>query len=316
MLKALITRWLAGDTAIRPQDLAYEEHDEAHIRQRLHLVRDVDASFGPNEEARERLRQRHAAGLSIAHSHTSPPGAHAAVDNGSAVTDARLCHSSRHKQDRLPAGLKIGANEVLQRLLDAMHDGRGLHTEALLVALGALAGYACQMSLREEYIASGRAGERNLFVVVQTGNGRPLFYGEKLNRPLADGEYSVWSLAAAGAKAAGLEILPNLGEYYRHVIDRAGSASFGISFLPAGHEVPPPIQFVTTLWPVMPPLLEMYCERPSHWPIMLGCALQEAIAMSRGVLDPLLALSIVMESAIAMSKIAPLPDEGKINNKE
>ncbi|WP_157199276.1 hypothetical protein [Methylomonas koyamae] len=47
----------------------------------------------------------------------------------------------------------------------------------------------------------------------------------------------------------------------------------------------------------------MLCPHPAHWPILFGLAIQEAIHSGKSVIDPCIALKIVMESAIAMSKV-------------
>ena len=57
------------------------------------------------------------------------------------------------------------------------------------------------------------------------------------------------------------------------------------------------------IWPKLLPVVKQYCEAPSEWPILFGLAIQEPLYMGKGVIEPTLALSIVMESAIPMSKL-------------
>ena len=52
-------------------------------------------------------------------------------------------------------GAKLGGKEIFERLVRGMKTDRGVHTESLLCALGALAGYACQASLRANALAKG-----------------------------------------------------------------------------------------------------------------------------------------------------------------
>jgi hypothetical protein len=57
------------------------------------------------------------------------------------------------------------------------------------------------------------------------------------------------------------------------------------------------------LWPQLFPLAQKFCDKPSDWPILFGVAIQEIIFASKDLIDPDLALRIVMESAVPMSKI-------------
>lgn len=59
-----------------------------------------------------------------------------------------------------------------------------------------------------------------------------------------------------------------------------------------------------TIWPAFLPILEKLTGDPALWPQAYSFAIQEAIALMKGVVPPERALSIVMESAIPMSKVA------------
>src|SRR5262245_52822184 len=62
---------------------------------------------------------------------------------------------NQRKTDPL-VGAKIAGKEIVARLSNAMKDQRGVHAESLLCALGSLAGYACQASLRAQSIIKGQ----------------------------------------------------------------------------------------------------------------------------------------------------------------
>ena len=83
----------------------------------------------------------------------------------------------QRKNDPL-AGPKIGKKEVLRRLTEifSKNDPRGLHTESLLCALGALAGYACQASVFAKAVTNG---VKELYGVNVLGSGsESYFFGE------------------------------------------------------------------------------------------------------------------------------------------
>ena len=61
--------------------------------------------------------------------------------------------------------------------------------------------------------------------------------------------------------------------------------------------------YVRHLWPQLFPVAQRYCEKPDQWPVLFGVAVQEILFASKGLIDPQIALQIVMESAVPMSKI-------------
>lgn len=217
--------------------------------------------------------------------------------------DALLRQIAERRDTDPLIGAKIGSKEVFQRLLGRMKTDRGVHVESLLVALGALAGYACQASLRAQAASRGLP-ENAVFVSVETKDGKRFFFGDQLNRPLAESKYSVWGLAAAGAQHAGCSALPDVTEIFKHVSQTVGTAGFGkprIAPNHAPHDLP--LNYVRSLWPALLPTIQKFCPNPEDWPVLLGLSVQEAIDAGRKVVDPCTALRLVMESAIPMSKV-------------
>ena len=211
-------------------------------------------------------------------------------------------NSERSKTDPL-IGAKIGSKEVTQRLLAALTTERGVHIESLLCALGALAGYSCQASVRAQAIVRGLP-EVGLLTPVQTKDGKTYYFGDNLNKPLAESQYSVWSVAGGGAQQAGCSNLPDLTEIFKHTSSAIGTEAFGKPRVPeknTPHDLP--LNYVRTLWPALKPLVVKFCPNPEHWPVLLGLSIQEVIVMGKSALDPCLALRLVMEAAIPMSKV-------------
>lgn len=208
----------------------------------------------------------------------------------------------RSREDPL-VGAKFGAREVFQRLLAAMQDDRGVHAESLLCALGALGGYACQASLRAQAVAKGLPETAQL-QVVSTKGGAQYFFGDHLNDLLAGASHSVWSLAGGAAQHAGAKELPDLQEIFGHCASVVGTAHFGVPRVPdANRPAAQPLNYLQALWPGLLPTVKRFCPDPSHWPILYGLAIQQGIEMGKTALDPTLALRIVMESAVPMSKV-------------
>lgn len=208
----------------------------------------------------------------------------------------------KRKTDPL-IGAKIGGKEIFQRLLRGMKNERGVHFESLLCALGSLAGYSCQANLRAQAAEKGLP-ETAALIVMETKDGKKYFYGDPLNKALAEDSYSIWGLSAGAAQHNGCKELPDIKNIFTHVTQTTGTELFGIPRLPDGHNVGDmPINYLKTLWPLMFPMAKTFCQRPAEWPLLFGIAIQEALDLGKDVLAPDIALLIIMESAIPMSKV-------------
>jgi hypothetical protein len=202
-------------------------------------------------------------------------------------------------------GVKKGGKEIAAKLFTAMSAEKAIHLESLLSALGALAGYACQMSVREAYVVQQGRPEKEVFIVVKSKeNDVTYFFGDLLNKPLAESRYSVWSLASGAAQKLGLQQLIDLHDIFKHVTETLGSSEFGVPRIEIEHRAKEtPMNYVSFLWPKLFPLAQGFCKDPSDLPVVFGVAIQEILFASKGLIEPQLALRIVMESAVPMSKI-------------
>ncbi|MES2205891.1 MAG: hypothetical protein V4525_03730 [Pseudomonadota bacterium] len=208
----------------------------------------------------------------------------------------------RSKDDPL-IGAKIGSKEIFQSLLNGMKNESGVHVESLLCALGTLAGYSCQASLRAQ-AKSRHLADIVVFKIIKTKDNQKFFFGDALNNLLANSQYSVWELAAGAAQHAGAKEFPDLNDIFQHTTSVLGSNLFGIPRVPENHKAHDyPINYLKLLWPMLFPTLELFCPNPENWPILYGLAIQEAIEAGKSVINPTLALTIIMECAIPMSKV-------------
>ncbi len=200
-------------------------------------------------------------------------------------------------------GAKIGGKELSQRLVDTMKNEQGVHAESLMCAAGALAGYACQDAVRSANRAEGR-DELSGLSVADTRDGRKYVFGDPLNLPLVEAKMSLWTVAAGGAQACGCTSFPDVGDIFRHVASSVGSDSFGVPRLPTEHPVHEmPIVYLERLWIRHAPMVEKFCPRPEDRVLLYAMCIQDLMAQTKTVLDPCVALKIVMESAIPMSKV-------------
>jgi len=226
------------------------------------------------------------------------------------VTDpahAALFEALRKRRGTDPlAGARLGAQEIHQRLLQALSDGRGVHGESLLAVVGGLAGQAAQASLRACALAEGRP-EMGDFQVVGTRDGGTFLIGQHLTRVLAGGELSLWSLAAAAALQEGCRVLPDPAELFGHALSSLGSEAFGVARVPEAHRPSAAaIEALPALWPAVLPTVRDFCPDPAEWPVLFALLAQQTIILAKDVIDPCIALVLVMETAIAQAKV-PLP---------
>ena len=131
--------------------------------------------------------------------------------------------AERKKSDPF-AGVKIGCLEINQRIISALKNERGVHIESLLSVLGSLAGYACQVAVREEMVVQQRTPENQAFVIVESKDGSRYFFGDNLNKPLAESQYSIWALTAGAVNYLGKKP-PDISEIFKHVSNSLGTRS-------------------------------------------------------------------------------------------
>ena len=200
-------------------------------------------------------------------------------------------------------GAKVGGKEIYQRLIDAMKNEKGVHIDSVVCALGALGGYACQASLRAQALTQGLQ-ETSFLMTVNTSNGDTFFFGDPLNKLLLESSYSLWSVVRGGVPQVQEQKLPDIHGIFEHVSRSIGNTDFGLPRFPEGHNAgDTPFNYVKVLWPSLLPTVKLFCPQPIEWPILFGVAIQQAMTAAAQVLPPEIALSIVMESAVPMSKV-------------
>ncbi len=198
-------------------------------------------------------------------------------------------------------------------------DGR-VHSETCLTAIGAIAGFAAQRALFARMAETKDPALTVQMKVVKTTAGDIFFVGEPLNRmlvPQQPGERGLWPLAAGEAVAAGVPMneLPPLGDMFAHVAATVGSDREGLPSVPAEHH--PHMRTKDLLKAVWPLALMCFSGRlpgakrefgiasVKFWPAIAAHVAQSLMRKALPGLDPRIALTLVMESAIYASKLDP-----------
>ena len=204
-------------------------------------------------------------------------------------------------------GLGDTPTRIADWLMREVKDQRGIHCETLLTAIGALCGYAAQQALWEGMVKPGKLAIAQAFKVMETPSGATYFFGDTLDSLLVSMEpkhVSVWKIVAGGVLAAGGEHLPNVNDLLRHCAATAGTSAFGLPRLPDEH-LPSilPRAAVERFWPGARLLLSL--SEPLQWPLLMAHAAQKLMLAMKGSIAPDLAVKIVMEAAVPMSRVDP-----------
>lgn len=180
---------------------------------------------------------------------------------------------------------------------------------AVYNTLGALAGFACQMTIREGFVAKGIISEDKAFVVLKLKDGRRYFYGDNLNAFLFGDngfKYSVWSLVAGAAQRNGAKQFPDLREIAEYNAQVLGSEKFGVPRIPGQYRSKElPVEAVAKYWPDLLNIFKQEKVDPVIWSATIAFAIQTMMLQNSSKLDPEITLKIVMEAAVPMSKIDP-----------
>jgi hypothetical protein len=204
-----------------------------------------------------------------------------------------------------------------------------LHAETLLAATGAIAGFAAQRAVMEGMQPEQVVDPSSGFQIVQTTNGGYFFFGESLDRALlpqspAD-PHKLWTLAASGAITAGLDgnALPPLPPMFEYVAKALGSDREGSTSLRGCQFRAPARELLMAVWPfalkcfngqvsgqaLKPPMVVSQRWRP----VIAAHVANRMIRHTALAVPPLKALTIVMETAIYASKLAPAMVEAPLS---
>jgi len=185
---------------------------------------------------------------------------------------------------------RAGSRELVRIVSEQLQARDDTRPESLLCALGALAGFACQVSARSNAFAHGMPVRDSL--------------SEDLSLLLFGMEFSVWALVAGAARHNGCTHFVEPAEIWAHVGKSIGTREFGVPRVPPEHAARDlPADYLHLLWPMLKPVIARYCSNPAHWPVMCALALQQAIELGQGRLEAGMAMRVALESTLPMARI-------------
>jgi hypothetical protein len=211
---------------------------------------------------------------------------------------------------------------TLAAMLMASQIKRGgqVHPETILTEIGALAGFAAQISIRRAVIERQGLDPDTVLVEVVTKNGERYYFSDLLNAILFENEtappYCIWSYVTAAVPQESRMLLPDVSEIVSFAARTIGTRLYGVPRLPPSH-MPhsPPRAALDAHWRLVQSELIASGRDPAEWPFDLAQAAQWQMYTSRDTLALPLAAAIVMEAAIPMSKIDPQTVLGALRRK-
>jgi hypothetical protein len=195
-----------------------------------------------------------------------------------------------------------------------------IHAETVLTEIGALAGFAAQMSIRKSIIAPQQLDANEILPEVVTKNGEKYYFSDTLNWMLFENmsapPYSIWAYLLDVVPQASRAALPDVADILGHAARTIGTFRFGVPRLPAEH-MPhkTPRAALQENWMSVQRELDASARSAAEWPFDLAYAAQWQMQTSRDRLALPLAAHIVMEAAIPMSKVDPRTVPGALDSK-
>ncbi len=202
--------------------------------------------------------------------------------------------------------IKVASDEVSNYFLEAIKETNGrVQVESLFCALGSVAGFICQISCRASKAAEENPG---LILTVKDQAGKTYFIGDGINNLLVNTPTSIWQLALATQRPINSEKLPDIEEIFQHVIKTIGKEEFGIPRYPEHPANDVPINYTKQFGFDVINILRKYKLDGDEWPFVLGVVIQKMLNKVGDSIAVENAITIVMESAVPMSKINLISD--------
>jgi hypothetical protein len=176
---------------------------------------------------------------------------------------------------------------------------------SMLNALGACAGFAAQVAVWRELVLPTKRNPGEFFIYAITKSRETFFFGEAINLFLFStmpDRVSFLSLATVALSDA--SELFDIGELASHVSWTLGTQGFGRPRVPPSVKLPElPRGALTRTWSKAAHVLRDI--PPAEWPALLGAAAYNIIRANQKLLPPPLALRVLLEAAVPMSKLNP-----------
>ena len=230
----------------------------------------------------------------------------------------------------------VAMHYVESTLMNGVQDTHGIQVETLMTAVGAVAGFSAQNAVWESVVKPGKlplfdaaSFQGGAFTIAETKDGEKYYFGDTQNSYLIpqitkygpEGRFTLYSFVAAAVQEAGGRPLEEATyrEIFKNAAATFGTPAFGVPRVPEKHL--PRLtarEALNKLWPATKEALQFRDPHlvgdtpdeftplpPEYWPFMLGIVAQRLVEKVKGVIDPALAMRLIFEAAVPMSKVDP-----------
>jgi hypothetical protein len=209
--------------------------------------------------------------------------------------------------------------EIIAKFVRAGYqDERGVHLESVLSALAALAGYAAQVAALR-LIKDGDPAARQFPQVheIKTKDGQAFLMIELANQlvaaPGGPDKLTILTLIANAAMRAGSKQLPDMTAIMKRNAAHFGSPDYPpLSVDPRHFPRQNALLALRQWWPVVVGVfsaVELRDIHPMYWMFTLANETGKVIEEGKDILNPDVAMTLVMETAVAMSKVTGISSE-------
>jgi hypothetical protein len=235
--------------------------------------------------------------------------------------------------------VNLATGSLRESLIMWLTSERGVHAETLLVSIGAIAGFAAQAAVNERIKNRDIPGatkdmprlelsklmhDRGLAVSVTGKSGEKYYFGDLINgymvKQSTTVDYHLFGILAGAAMQSGVkyEELPDCIPMFDRASKTIGTPEFGILNPPK--PLSPqftPREALDRFWPEVKFIFERtdgqggvppaigHNVKPEYWPLVSALVAQQLLLYTKDTIDPRVAVALIMESAIVMSKIDP-----------
>jgi hypothetical protein len=219
-------------------------------------------------------------------------------------------------------GAEITTNQAIGSLRESVKlwltTERGIHSETLLLTIGAIAGFAGQCAAIDR-IVKKEPFPADAFLQMTTKSGEIFLMGDLINGYLVPqrwSEYPLWGFLRGAAADAGIQQseLPDTGEMFSYIASQLGAETIKVPRLPPGNGVQlQPRQALEIFWPRAKHIFTRTDGPGTNganvpvklWPVVANVVANQFVVATKDVVNPRLSVRIVMETAILASKINP-----------
>jgi hypothetical protein len=180
---------------------------------------------------------------------------------------------------------------------------------SVLNAIGACAGFAAQFAVWRELILPRKRNPGDFLVYATTKSHDTFFLGDAINLFLFSTMPDRLSFLSLPTTAlSNVSEIPDISELVRHVSQTLGGKEFGRPRVPPSVELPElPQAALAKTWGKVRQILQN--RRPAEWPALLGAAAFHIVNSNRNAMPPPIAIRILLEAAVPMSKLDPMTVE-------